>query len=191
MNGSVLLIRHAPVALHWHGRCYGRSDAGLSREGLRQSRQIARNLVRARVGRGLAGVVHSGLRRTSFLAELIAEAAGLEPRVDPRWRERDFGAWETRTWNSIWRESGNAMDGMLTDPATFRPGGGETTEELFARSVAAWRALPAESSIIVVAHAGPIACVRCWLEGASLMQLPRFRIGEATTFELPSTCTSR
>jgi broad specificity phosphatase PhoE len=140
--------------------------------------------MRRRAACGIMAVVHSGLRRASYLAELIAEEAGIEPRVDDRWRERDFGSWEERTWNSIWRETGNAMDRMLSDPGQFRPGGGETTAELFERSVGAWRALPAVSFVVVVTHAGPIACVRCRLEKSNLARLPKFRIAEAAAIEV-------
>ena len=187
MTGKVLLIRHAQVALRWRGRCYGSTDVGLSRDGARQSQEIARAILRRRDSRSIAAVFHSGLRRASHLAELIADTAGLEPRADERWRERDFGSWEARSWNSIWRESGNAMDRMLTDPAKFRPGGGETTAELFARSVRASRAVPREGLVIVVTHGGPIACVRCHLANAGLPQLAKFRIEEGETIEFPQS----
>lgn len=184
MNRRVLLVRHAQVALRWRGRCYGQSDVGLSRQGQRQSRELACAIMRRRAARGITTILHSGLRRAAYLAELIAEEAGIEPRIDERWRERDFGSWETRTWNSIWRETGNAMDRMVSDPETFRPGGGETTAGLFERSVSAWQALPAEPFIVVVAHAGPIACVRCRLKGSDVAQLPQFLIAEAASIEL-------
>jgi len=187
VTGKVLLIRHAQVALRWRGRCYGSTDVGLSRDGARQSQEIARAILRRRDSRSIAAVFHSGLRRASHLAELIADTAGLEPRADERWRERDFGSWEARSWNSIWRESGNAMDRMLTDPAKFRPGGGETTAELFARSVRASRAVPREGLVIVVTHGGPIACVRCHLANAGLPQLAKFRIEEGETIEFPQS----
>lgn len=183
MKGRVLLVRHAQVALRWRGRCYGQTDVGLSREGQRQSRKLARAIVR-RYSSEITTILHSGLRRASYLAELIAEAARVEPRTDERWSERDFGSWETRTWNSIWRETGNAMDRMVSDPERFRPGGGETTAELFKRSVNARAALPEEPFVVVVTHAGPIACVRCRLKGSDVAQLPQFLIAEATSIEL-------
>lgn len=178
MTGRVLLIRHGHVALRWRGRCYGQTDVGLSREGARQSRELAWAILRRRDAHGISAVLHSGLRRASALAELIGEGAGIEPCADGRWRERDFGSWEGRSWNSIWRESGSAMDRMLTDPAKFRPGGGETTSELSKRSVRAWRALPAGGLIVVVTHGGPIACVRATLAGATLRELADYRIPE-------------
>jgi broad specificity phosphatase PhoE len=183
MSRRILLIRHAPVALRWHGRCYGHTDAGLSRAGTKQSREIARAISGRRDAEEISAVIHSGQRRAAYLAGLIAAAAGVEFRMDERWRERDFGAWEGRSWNSIWRNTGADMDRMLTEPRRFRPGGGETTAELFARSVLAWRALPKKPHVVVVTHGGPIACVRCQLAGADFARLPEFRIREGECFE--------
>lgn len=184
MKGRVLLIRHAQVALRWRGRCYGLTDVGLSRAGRRQSQDIARAVLKRRDSGKISSVFHSGLLRASYLAELIAEGAGIEARADNGWRERDFGSWEARTWNSIWRETGNAMDRMLTEPGKYRPGGGETTQELFDRSIRAWRALPSGKLIVVVTHGGPIACVRAAASRAALAELADFRITEGRSILL-------
>lgn len=79
------------------------------------------------------------------------------------------------------------MDRMLTDPAKFRPGGGETTSELFKRSQKAWRAIPPGPLIVVVAHGGPIACVRAMLAGATLSELAGYRIAEGKSVWLDRT----
>lgn len=116
----------------------------------------------------LAAIVHSGLRRTRRLAELVAHRRTCPILADARWAERDFGAWEGRTWPSIWRETGDAMEGMMHDPGGFRPGGGETGLELYDRALAGWADLPPGDPIVVVAHGGPIAAIRCALAGDPL-----------------------
>ena len=154
MNRTVLLVRHTEVARRWHGRCYGVRDAGLSRDGDAHARAFVPELARWRPDR----VVHSGLRRSSRLAVAVGLTAGCIVTADPNWRERDFGAWEGLSWRTIYRTSGNAMDGMIDAPASFRPGGGETTAELAARAVAALAGLP-PGRTLVVAHGGTIAAV--------------------------------
>ncbi|WP_222872436.1 histidine phosphatase family protein [Hankyongella ginsenosidimutans] len=107
----------------WRARCYGVTDVPLARAAfaLPEPPPVER-------------VVHSGLRRTRGPAEKLAAALGVPRIEDAQWRERDFGTWEGQTWHAIYRATGDAMDGMLTDPEGFRPGGdGETTMEL------AWR----------------------------------------------------
>ncbi len=92
------------------------------------------------------------------LATAIGRIAGCTVTGDRAWQERDFGAWEGRSWQAIYRTSGNAMDGMIDAPASFRPGGGETTAELAARAVAALADLP-RGRTLVVAHGGTIAAI--------------------------------
>lgn len=181
MTRTVWLVRHPPVALAWQKRCYGRSDPPLSRNGMRQAREIAEKLARLR----LDLVIHSGLRRTSSIAGLLARA-GIPTMADPQWRERDFGDWEGRSWHAIYRETGNAMDGMMTRPESFRPGGGETTAELLARIERAWAALPSFARVAIISHGGPIACMQCIRAGAEAGALPQFipPVGEIVPINL-------
>ena len=129
---------------------------------------MARVLAERFAATPVAVVLHSGLRRTERLAAMIAVRTGAELRCDPRWRERDFGAWEGRSWQAIWRETGDQMDGMLTDPHGFRPGAGETTADLWRRASAAWHALPTTGPTVVVTHGGPIAVARAQASGRSM-----------------------
>ena len=156
MNDRILLVRHPPVARAWDGRCYGRSDMGWSRAGTTMARQLAEKLA----AEPATLIVHSGALRTERLAEMIGKHHDVPLRRDDRWLERDFGTWEGRSWHAIWRETGDLMDRMITDPHVFRPGGGETTAELSSRACAAFHDLPRAGPIIVIAHGGPIAAVR-------------------------------
>jgi broad specificity phosphatase PhoE len=151
----LLLVRHTAVASAWRSRCYGATDVPLGHEGRRVARALARDLAQEQPDI----VVTSPSRRARFLGGLIARAANVPLRLDPRLRERDFGSWERREWEDIYVETGDAMMGMLTAPGTFRPGGGETTFELRDR-VAGWqRDLPAGVKILAVCHGGPIAAL--------------------------------
>lgn len=159
---KVLLLRHPPVATAWRGRCYGRSDMGWSREGRAMARRIVADLP------PVDAVVHSGAIRTARLAAMVAQPQQLPPIADPRWLERDFGRWEGRSWDAIWRETGAEMDRMMIDPERYRPGGGETGREVADRVQAAWNALPRQATVLVVAHGGPIATLRALCAGAQL-----------------------
>lgn len=173
VNREILLVRHTAVALHWSRRCYGQTDIGLSRAGRRHALELAS----AQLGSyPITAIVHSGLKRTSYLANALAELTAVTPCADARWQERNFGTWEGRSWHAIWKETGSAMDGMLLDPNRYRPGGGETTSELIARSVAAWNALPRHGCIVVVTHGGPIAAVRATLDRAPIAQILDYRV---------------
>lgn len=157
---KVLLLRHPPVAKAWKGRCYGRSDMGLSRAGQALADRIAVDLAATPTD----AIVQSGAIRTRRLAEWIARGRDVPVTTDPRWLERDFGAWEGRSWNAIWRETGAEMDRMMTEP-DYRPGGGESANDIADRVLAAWHALPERPCVLVVAHGGPIATLRALLAG--------------------------
>jgi broad specificity phosphatase PhoE len=129
---------------------------GWSREGA----DIAKRLVNQLACEDVGVIIHSGARRTSRLAQMVARRTGCPVHADARWLERDFGAWEGRSWDAIWRETGDLMDRMVTDPTGFRPGGGETGLELSLRAQAALNALPALASVLVITHGGPIAALR-------------------------------
>jgi broad specificity phosphatase PhoE len=167
MTARVLLVRHMPVARAWAGRCYGRSDMGLSRTGATAMRALAEALA----AQSFATIVHSGATRTRVLAERVARLTGRPVHADPRWLERDFGDWEGRSWHAIWRETGDLMDRMMTDPAGFHPGGGESGQALAIRARTAWDALPTDADTLVVTHGGPIAAIRTLLSGQPLERM--------------------
>ncbi len=150
------LVRHPPVTKAWRKRCYGQSDPGLSCEGIAMVAPLIAQLAALKPDI----IIHSDMKRTRAIAEPLAKHLGLNHIADRQWRERDFGDWDGQTWNAIYRATGNAMDGMIDDPEHFRPGGGETTNELIARIQRAVGLLPDVNCIVVVSHGGPIACFK-------------------------------
>lgn len=165
---NLVLLRHPAVARAWAGRCYGSTDVPLSRTGRASIAEIVESVRSRRV----KAVVHSDVARTRPVAQAMAEAFRVPVVADPAWRERNFGAWEGRTWNAIWRETGNAMDGMVSAPASFRPGdSGETTHELRDRVLAAHARLP-EGRVLIVTHGGPIAALIGTLAGETIDRWP-------------------
>jgi broad specificity phosphatase PhoE len=133
---------------------------GLGREGLKQAPPLAE--VIARWTPDL--VLHSDLRRTRLLALRAARLAGVECIAAPVWRERNFGDWEGRRWSDIYSQSGDAMEGMIHAPDSFRPGSGETTSELSRRAMDALLGLP-KGRLAIITHAGPIACILGMMKG--------------------------
>jgi broad specificity phosphatase PhoE len=127
-----------------------------------------RALAEELAAQSFATIVHSGAIRTRILAERVAMLTNRPITVDPRWLERDFGRWEGRSWHAIWRETGDLMDRMMTDPMGFHPGGGESGQDLATRARAAWDALPTDADTLVVSHGGPIAAIRTLLDGQPL-----------------------
>jgi broad specificity phosphatase PhoE len=152
---TLVLVRHAPVAERYRSLCYGRSDVELDETGLHMSRAVARQLAPY----SHADIVHSGLLRTRVIAEFLAAECDVKPRCCPELQERDFGEWEMRPWNALFAAHGDEMLRMVTEPETFRPGGGETTLEMRDRVVGWCDALPEDRLTIAITHGGPIAAL--------------------------------
>lgn len=152
-KSDLLLVRHPDVDAAFRGICYGQSDVALSRAGRRSCHPIAETVA----GWDVAHVFHSGLQRTRLLAEFVGHCTGVTPICDTALRERDFGAWEMQSWDEIYQREGDDMMRMVSEPADFRPGGGETTRE-FADRVWRWyQRMPRGGICVAVCHGGTIA----------------------------------
>ena len=72
-----------------------------------------------------------------------------------------------RSWEAIYQEVGDAINGLIHEPETFRPPGGETMGELRNRVSVWYKRRPRLGLTVVVAHGGPIAAIRGTLAGKS------------------------
>lgn len=154
----IYLMRHPKVIKSYQQKCYGKSDIGISREGKAAFMAMLGEIIAINPD----VVIHSGLRRTKIPAEIIAKHNNAEIIQDELWQERNFGEWEGKSWNEIYRKTQNQMDGFLTKPDSFAPTGGETTSQLIARSQFALNKLTQFDGkrVLVIAHGGTIAAAR-------------------------------
>lgn len=176
----IQLIRHPEVSAAYRGVCYGRLDVPLGERGVAQIADIAASLTT------VTAVVHSGATRARLLAEAIGLRFGVTLTVDARLAERDFGAWEGRTWDAIHAETGDAMMGMVTDPTAWCPAGGETTFALRDRVLAWYR--EQTTPVVAVCHGGPIAALLGTLGDHPVADWPRLvpPCGGVTLVPLPA-----
>jgi len=92
---TLLLARHGETDWNRDGRWQGRSDTRLNDRGREQAQALADQL-------DVVDVVYSSdLARARETAEIVAGRLGLDVRIDPRLRERGFGAWEGLTSDEI------------------------------------------------------------------------------------------
>jgi broad specificity phosphatase PhoE len=102
-----------------------------------------------------APVISSDLAR----AVATADALGPRPRLphDPAFREIHFGQWEARSFADVEAEDPALIRAFWDQPGQTRPPGGESWNDLTARTWAALDRLQGTApDLIVVAHFGPI-----------------------------------
>lgn len=117
---------------------------------------------------GLAAALPEGalwvcgpLSRARDTASAIGKAgmAAPAPLIEPAFTEQHFGRWQGLTWDRVETEDEKAARAFWRNPATARPPGGESFQELAGRVAGAIERLGREHAgrdIIAVAHAGPI-----------------------------------
>jgi alpha-ribazole phosphatase len=127
---------------------------------------------------------------SSDLARAVATADALRarPRLphDPGLREIHFGAWELRSFAEVEAEDPALIRAYWDSPGDVRPPGGESWNDLTARTWAALDRLQGIApEVIVVAHFGPILAAIQRATGHSALQVFAHKIDN-----LSVTCLS-
>jgi probable phosphoglycerate mutase len=151
---TMLLLRHAQTALSVERRFSGWGDPPLTPYGAAQADALA-----ARVA-PLAPVAVwvSPLERAYDTAARLARLLGVEPRVEERLRECDFGEWEGLTYGEIAARDPDLLRSWLGDPSVSAPGG-ESFDAVTRRVRQARDAVIAThpgETVAVVSHVTPV-----------------------------------
>ena len=94
MSARLCIVRHGETAWNAEGRVQGQLDIPLSAYGLAQARCVAAALPEGR----FSALYSSDLERAVQTARPAAAKLGLEVRLDPRLRERDYGVFQGLTY---------------------------------------------------------------------------------------------
>ncbi len=169
---SIYLVRHPAVDSSSKSICYGDSDVRLAPGWETTLEPLANILSQLPSGHRPQQIWHSDLVRCSEPAHWLGSRLGVETLPDSRLRERFFGTWQTVAWSEIPLHEVERAHDMLEHPSTFRPGGGETTDEVSKRALSWWNAVvanadPSSKTIVAIAHSGSITAL-C----GTLLELP-------------------
>jgi probable phosphoglycerate mutase len=147
----VLVWRHGRTSWNATGRFQGQLDPPLDDVGRAQAGHAAQALA-AELPAGTL-VVTSDLVRARDTARALADALGVDLRVDLRLREHGLGSWEGMTREDVARD----LPEQYADWTAGRPvrgRGGEDPAEVARRSTAALADLPPAPVAVVVTHGG-------------------------------------
>jgi len=156
---TIYLARHGETEWNRIGRWQGATDIPLSDTGRAQARLLAEALRHKRIAR-----VHaSHLSRALETAQIIAARLGVPaPAVDPRLRERGYGAFEGLTRVECAERYPGVWERYLADRRAVPPGA-EPQAEVVERittamtEIATAAGAPAGSdAILVISHGGTI-----------------------------------
>lgn len=151
------VIRHGESTWNVEGRYQGQTDVPLSHVGVLQAASLAERLT----GQGFAAVYSSDLRRAVQTAEAVAERLSDPPAItlEPELREIDVGELSGLVYADIRERHPQYLTDLAADPWQTRRPGGESMQDLSARSGAALRAICARhpgERVLVFTHGGVV-----------------------------------
>jgi alpha-ribazole phosphatase len=171
--------RVTTIDLLRHGACKGgdiyrgRTDVVLSSAGWHQMQQAIDN------AGGWQRVVSSPLLRCRAFAEQCATQLSIPLKIVTDLQEVDFGEWEGRLQQEVWRSDADLVNRFYEDPAAVTPPGGEATVAALSRVVEAWTLLLRECAgehLLLVCHGGVIRLLLSHLLGMPLSAITRLHI---------------
>lgn len=163
MVTHLIFIRHAESTWNALRRWQGHADMPLSEAGREQARLLARRLSTWRIDH----IVASDLLRAAETADILGEALGIRPVVDPVWRERSFGEAEGLTAEEIAARFPAIWAARVDGPMMGVPGS-EAYEDVVARARDGCETLLARyggRTVAVVSHGGMILTTLVYLLG--------------------------
>ncbi|HEV8585169.1 MAG TPA: histidine phosphatase family protein [Methylomirabilota bacterium] len=122
-------VRHGATEYSRGRRFAGARDVPLTPDGCREAEAAAQALA----GTAVAAVYASPLERARASAALIAKPHGLEPRLEPAFREMAFGTWEGLTRQELAAQFPREATTWRHTPHLVSPPGGETVAGVAAR----------------------------------------------------------
>lgn len=162
---KVILVRHGETDWNRERRFQGQSDPGLNKKGEIQARETAALLSVENIDL----VFSSDLLRARTTADIIAGPHHAPVIIEPSLREMRFGEWEGLTFEQIKSTYPELVNIWLENSFETRAPCGETAGELNDRVIEAWAKIGAAAfecdTVVVVAHAGPLRLLICYLTG--------------------------
>ena len=174
------LLRHGDTGRD--GYLDGRTDPPLSQTGWQRFAMQTKD-------RDWKLIVSSPLARARSAAEACSQRTATTLRIDPDWRELDFGRWDGRERCEIATEPADAglLEAFYADPAAFTSPDGESWASMRDRVSRALDRLtmnPELFPVLVVTHGGAIRAALSLVLGWPLRSLWSLRIKPATRITL-------
>lgn len=153
-EARVILIRHGETVWNREGRVQGyHGDSPLTETGVSQVRALAERLAREPVD----ALYASDTGRTRRTAGPIGTATGLNVIYDSALRERNYGAFEGRTFTQVELDFPREYERFRTRDPHYVPPDGESAAQFRDRVLAALERIAADADgrrVAVVTHGG-------------------------------------
>ncbi len=174
---TIYFIRHGETDWNAQSRYQGQADVPMNETGRAQARRNGEILCALLPEIGRCRYVASPLLRARETMEIVRSAMGLEPRdyaLDQRLMEIHYGHWQGIFAKDLPGIDAAGIKARSRDTFRWRPQGGESYEDLMARSVDWLGDVTADT--VVAAHGGVSRVLRGHLYGLDAAAVPELPV---------------
>jgi probable phosphoglycerate mutase len=174
---TIYFIRHGETDWNAEARYQGQADVPMNETGRAQARRNGEAMRQLLPDIAEADFVASPLARAQETMRIVRETLGLDPgdfQVDERLKEAHYGDWQGTLLVDLPRRDAEGIEARTRDPFRWRPQGGESYEDLMARTLP-WLAGIARDTV-VVSHGGVSRVLRGHILGLDVATVPRLDV---------------
>jgi 2,3-bisphosphoglycerate-dependent phosphoglycerate mutase len=166
---DIFVVRHGETDWNLAQRFQGHTDIPLNAKGERQAELLAARLA----DEPIEAIYTSDLKRAHATAEASAQRHGLQLRIEPGLRERNFGVFEGHTFSEIAARFPDEHRRWSSREPDFSVDGGESLLQVSTRIAAVLDSVAgrhAEGCILLVTHGGALDIIYRRVLGIDLHQ---------------------
>ncbi len=174
---TIYFIRHGETDWNAEARYQGQADVPMNETGRRQARRNGEILRQLLPEIAKADFVASPLARARETMRIVRDTLGLDPdafHIDERLKEAHYGDWQGTLLADLPRVDAAGIEARTRDPFRWRPQGGESYEDLTARTLP-WLSAIARDTV-VVSHGGVSRVLRGHILGLDVATVPRLEV---------------
>jgi broad specificity phosphatase PhoE len=179
---TIYFIRHGETEWNAEARYQGQADVPMNARGCAQAARNGETLRPLLPEIAEADYVASPLARARETMQIVRTVLDLPPddfRIDDRLTEAHYGDWQGTLAADLPRLDAEGLTARTRDPFRWRPHGGESYEDLMARTVPWLDAI--ERDTVVVSHGGVSRVLRGHilrldLKSVPLLDVPQDRV---------------
>jgi probable phosphoglycerate mutase len=174
---TIYFIRHGETDWNAEARYQGQADVPMNETGRAQAKRNGEALRQLLPAIADADFVASPLARARETMQIVRSTLGLEPknfRVDDRLKEAHYGDWQGTLATDLPGLDAEGIEARTRDPFRWRPQGGESYEDLMARTLPWFNAIDRDT--VVVSHGGVSRVLRGHILGLDLKSVPRLDV---------------
>lgn len=170
---TIYFVRHGETDWNAERRYQGQTDIPMNATGRAQSERNGMALRALLPAIMEADYVSSPLQRARETMQILRQTLALDPhgyRVDPRLIELSYGTWEGQLQSHLPRIDPVGLEARARDPYRWRPDGGESYADLYARA-GRWLA-SLDRDTVIASHGGVSRCLRAHALGMNPEEIP-------------------